>query len=63
MDDYETSRNRQLLSDRLWICFIGDGAHVAFYALRNYLRAAVEKDLSHFMMLDPFAAKQNDLGP
>jgi len=30
------------------------------YIISNYLRAAVEKDLSHFMMLDPFAAKQND---
>jgi N-acetylglucosamine-6-phosphate deacetylase len=28
------------LHDRLWICFIADGAHVAFFALRNYLRAA-----------------------
>ena len=26
------------LSDRLWICFIADGAHVAFPALSNYLR-------------------------
>jgi N-acetylglucosamine-6-phosphate deacetylase len=24
--------------DRLWICFIADGAHVPFMALRNYLR-------------------------
>jgi len=24
------------LSDRLWICFIPDGAHVPFFALRNY---------------------------
>jgi len=28
------------LSDRLWLMFIADGAHVAFPALRNYLRAA-----------------------
>src|SRR4030095_15427595 len=28
------------LSDKLWICFIADGAHVAFPALGNYLRAA-----------------------
>ena len=28
------------LSDRLWLCFIGDGAHIAFFALKNYLRAA-----------------------
>ncbi|QDT08399.1 N-acetylglucosamine-6-phosphate deacetylase [Planctomycetes bacterium K23_9] len=25
------------LRDRLWICFIPDGAHVDFYALRNYV--------------------------
>jgi len=28
------------LSDELWVMFIADGAHVAFPALRNYLRAA-----------------------
>jgi N-acetylglucosamine-6-phosphate deacetylase len=28
------------LSDRLWITFIADGAHVSWPALRNYLRAA-----------------------
>lgn len=28
------------LSDRLWLCFIADGAHVPFFALRNYLRSA-----------------------
>lgn len=28
------------LSDRLWLCFIADGVHVAFPALGNYLRAA-----------------------
>ncbi|CAA9441328.1 MAG: N-acetylglucosamine-6-phosphate deacetylase [uncultured Phycisphaerae bacterium] len=28
------------LADRLWVCFIADGAHVPFFALRNYLRAA-----------------------
>jgi N-acetylglucosamine-6-phosphate deacetylase len=28
------------LHDRLWLCFIADGAHVAFPALGNYLRAA-----------------------
>lgn len=28
------------LSDRLWICFIGDGIHVPLFALGNYLRAA-----------------------
>jgi len=26
------------MSDRLWVCFIADGAHIAFPALRNYLR-------------------------
>lgn len=26
------------LSDRLWICFIADGVHVAYAALKNYLR-------------------------
>jgi N-acetylglucosamine-6-phosphate deacetylase len=25
------------LRDRLWICFIADGAHVAFHALKNYI--------------------------
>lgn len=25
-------------SDRLWLCFIADGAHVPFVALKNYLR-------------------------
>jgi N-acetylglucosamine-6-phosphate deacetylase len=28
------------LSDRLWLCFIPDGAHVPFFALKNYLKAA-----------------------
>jgi N-acetylglucosamine-6-phosphate deacetylase len=28
------------LSDRLWISFIADGAHVPFFALRNYLQLA-----------------------
>lgn len=28
------------LSDRLWLCFIADGVHVAFPALSNYIRAA-----------------------
>ncbi len=26
------------LSDRLWICFIPDGAHVPFFAMKNYLK-------------------------
>ncbi len=28
------------LADRLWLCFIADGAHVPFVALGNYLRLA-----------------------
>jgi N-acetylglucosamine-6-phosphate deacetylase len=28
------------LADRLWLCFIADGAHVPFLALGNYLRGA-----------------------
>ncbi len=28
------------LADRLWVCFIADGAHVAYPALGNYLRCA-----------------------
>lgn len=27
------------LADSLWLCFIADGAHIPFFALRNYLRA------------------------
>jgi N-acetylglucosamine-6-phosphate deacetylase len=30
------------LADRLWLCFIADGAHVPFVALANYLRLAGE---------------------
>ena len=30
------------LADRLWLCFIADGAHVPFVALGNYLRIARE---------------------
>jgi N-acetylglucosamine-6-phosphate deacetylase len=30
------------LADRLWLCFIADGAHVPFVALGNYLRLAGE---------------------
>jgi N-acetylglucosamine-6-phosphate deacetylase len=26
------------LAERLWVCFIADGAHVPFFALRNYLK-------------------------
>ena len=28
------------LADRLWICFIADGAHIPFFALSNYLKVA-----------------------
>ncbi len=28
------------LADKLWLCFIADGAHVPFIALRNYVRVA-----------------------
>lgn len=28
------------LSGRLWLCFIPDGAHVPFFALKNYLKVA-----------------------
>lgn len=28
------------LADRLWLCFIADGVHVPFLALRNYLKCA-----------------------
>lgn len=28
------------LHDRLWLCFIPDGVHVEFFALKNYLRCA-----------------------
>ncbi len=27
-------------SDTLWLCFIADGAHIPFFALKNYLRCA-----------------------
>jgi N-acetylglucosamine-6-phosphate deacetylase len=26
------------MADRLWVCFIADGAHVPFFALRNYIK-------------------------
>lgn len=28
------------LSDKLWVCFIPDGAHVPFFALKNYIQLA-----------------------
>lgn len=40
MDRHDNVIQRVLsLSDRLWTCFIADGIHVPFPALRNYLRA------------------------
>lgn len=47
------------LSDRLWCCFIADGAHVDFFALKNYLRVAgIERSI---MVTDAIAAAK--LGP
>lgn len=35
------------LADRLWLCFIVDGAHVPWFALRNYIRlAGVERTIA-----------------
>jgi N-acetylglucosamine-6-phosphate deacetylase len=36
------------LHDKLWLCFIADGAHIAFPALGNYLRAC---DLDHVVVV------------
>ncbi len=34
------------LRDRLWLCFIPDGVHIDFFALKNYLRVAgVERSI------------------
>jgi N-acetylglucosamine-6-phosphate deacetylase len=34
------------LQDRLWLCFIPDGVHIPFFALKNYLRSAgVERSI------------------
>lgn len=41
-------------SDRLWICYIPDGAHVDFFALRNYLKiSGIERSI---MVTDAIAA-------
>ena len=41
MDRHDNIIQRALArSDRLWLCFIADGVHVPFFALRNYLCAA-----------------------
>lgn len=46
-------------SDRLWICYIPDGAHVDFFALRNYLKiSGIERSI---MVTDAIAAAK--LGP
>ncbi|MCP5540543.1 MAG: N-acetylglucosamine-6-phosphate deacetylase [Akkermansiaceae bacterium] len=47
------------LSDRLWICYIPDGAHVPFFALKNYLAiSGVERGI---MVTDAISAAK--LGP
>jgi N-acetylglucosamine-6-phosphate deacetylase len=47
------------LADQLWICFIPDGAHVPFFALRNYLAiVGLERSI---MVTDAIAAAT--LGP
>lgn len=47
------------LSDKLWCCFIPDGAHVDFFALKNYLKVAgIERSI---MVTDAIAAAK--LGP
>jgi N-acetylglucosamine-6-phosphate deacetylase len=46
------------VADRLWLCFIADGVHVPFHALRNYLRLAGERAI---VVTDAMAAA--GLGP
>ncbi len=47
------------LKDSLWLCFIPDGVHIEFFALRNYLRAAgVERSI---FVTDAISASR--LGP
>ena len=47
------------LADRLWICYIPDGAHVDFFALKNYLKiSGVDRSL---MTTDAISAAK--LGP
>ncbi len=47
------------LSDKLWCCFIADGVHVDFFALKNYVRCAgVERCI---MVTDAISAAK--LGP
>ena len=43
MDRHDNIIQRALnLADELWLCFIADGAHVPFVALRNYLKLVRE---------------------
>ena len=47
------------LSDDLWCCFIPDGAHIDFFALKNYLKVAgIERSI---MVTDAIVASR--LGP
>lgn len=47
------------LSDQLWLCFIADGAHIPFFALRNYLDiTGIDKAI---VVTDAIVAA--DLGP
>ncbi len=45
-------------ADRLWLCFIADGVHVPFFALKNYMAIAGEKAI---VVSDAMAAA--GLGP
>jgi len=46
-------------ADRIWCCFIADGAHIPFFALRNYLKLA---DLSRSIVVTDAIAPAG-LGP
>jgi N-acetylglucosamine-6-phosphate deacetylase len=46
-------------ADKLWLCFIADGVHVPFFALRNYLRCA---DISRCIVVSDAMAAAG-LGP
>jgi N-acetylglucosamine-6-phosphate deacetylase len=60
MDRHDNIIQRALsLHDRLWLCFIPDGVHVPFPALKNYLRCAgLERTI---FVTDAIAASR--LGP
>lgn len=47
------------LSDKLWLCFIADGVHVPFFALKNYLGSA---DINHCVVVTDAIAPAG-LGP